>query len=207
MDEYNIKLPKMDRLIKVKSLKDFTNICTCRLPGINKFALVLDTGVETVLFFHFDTRRELLKAVLINANGKDEYLDKLFKLYPKLKAWLPSIPYGEPGDICSIRLMNGEEYYTDSLIWIRNPDYSYSLKVFKDSQPIHIDQIRFIHVEITEDTYTTIEMLSENGQEEDAKACALMLEIARTHTVNYLKRKLDKQLKQQNEGDIYNFNK
>ena len=189
MDEYSIELPEMDRPIKVKSLKDFTNICTCRLPGINKFALVLDTGVETVLFFHFDKRRELLKAVLINANDKDEYLDKLFKMYPNLKAWLPSIPYGEPGDICSIRLMNGEEYYTDSLSWIRNQDYSYSLKLFKDSELIHIDQIRFIHVEITEDTYTTIEMLSENGQEEDAKACALMLEIARTHTVNYLKRR------------------
>lgn len=204
MDEYNIELPEMDRPIKIKTLKDLTNICTCRLPGINKYALVLDTGVETVIYFHFEKRMELLKAALISAKDKDEYLDKLFKMYPNLKAWLPSIPYGEPGDICSIRLMNGEEYYTDSLIWIRNSDYTYSLKVFPDSELIHIDQIRFIHVEITEDTYTTIEMLADNGQEEDAKACTLMLEIAQIHTINYLKRRQEKELKQQNEGDIYN---
>ena len=128
-------------------------------------------------------------------------------MYPNLKAWLTSILYGEPGDICSIRLMNGEEYYTDSLTWIRNSDYTYSLKVFPNSKLIHFDQIRFIHVEITEDTNTTIEMLADIGQEADAKSCVLMLEIAQTHTINYLKRRQEKELKQQNEGDIYNFNK
>ena len=60
MDEYNIELPEMDRPIKIKTLKDLTNICTCRLPGINKYGLVLDTGVETVLYFHFEKRMELL---------------------------------------------------------------------------------------------------------------------------------------------------
>ena len=45
--------------------------------------------------------------------------------------------------------------------------YTYSLKVFLDSELIHIEQIRFFHVEITEDTYTTIEMLADDGQEED----------------------------------------
>ncbi len=144
----------------MKTLKDYTNIFTCRLPGINKYALVIDTGVETVLYFHFNTIRELLKAVFISAKEKDEYFDKLFKLYPNLKAWLPSIPYGEIGDLCSIRLMDGEEYYSDSIKWIRNEDCTYSLKVFEDSKPIHIIQIRFIHVEITEDTYLTIKLLN-----------------------------------------------
>lgn len=59
MDESIIELPKTDRPFKVKTLKDYTNIFTCRLPGINKYALVIDTGVETVLYFHFNTIREL----------------------------------------------------------------------------------------------------------------------------------------------------
>ena len=50
-------------------------------------------------------------------------------------------------------------------------------------------------------------MLADNGQEEDAKACVLMLEIAQIHTINYLKRRQEKELKQQNEGDIYSSNK
>ena len=208
MDEYNIELPEMTMPIKFKTLKDHTHICTCRLPGINKYALVLDTGVETVLYFHFERKREIIKALFINAQDKDEYLDKLFELYPNLKAWLPTIPYGEAGDLCNIRLMNGEEYYSDSIIWIRNNDYSYSLKIFKDENIIiPVEQIRFIHVEVTTDTYTTIEMLEECGQEEDAKACTLMLHMALIHTTNYLKRRQEKEIKQQNEGDIYTSKK
>lgn len=202
MNELDIELPTIDRPIKFKTLKDGTNICTCRLPKIKKFALVIDTRVETVLFFHFSKRIDLIKAVLINAKDINEYYDKLFYLYPKLKAWLPSIPYGEKDDIALIRLMNHQEYYSDSIKWIRNNDYSYSLQI-DENTIVHIDEIRFIHIEVTLDTYQTIELLNQEGDSLGVSACLNILEIARIHMINYQKRRLQKEIEQQNNNDIY----
>ena len=88
---------------------------------------------------------------------------------------------------------------------IHHNKYTYSLKVFEDLKSIHINQIRFIHVEITEDTYLTIKLLDELGEDEDAKSCISMLELARIHTINYLKRRQQKEQNKQNNNDIYNY--
>ena len=94
MDESLIDLPLMDRPIKVRTLEDKTVISTCRLPDLNKVCLVVDEGVDTVLFFHFDSRIDLWKAVFIKASTSEEYLDKLFKIL--ICSSSPTTSYNEP---------------------------------------------------------------------------------------------------------------
>lgn len=207
MNEDLIELPLMKYPLKVKTLNDMTIICTCKLPDAKKFCLVVDERVDTVLFFHFDTRRDLLKAVLIKADDCDEYLDKLFKLFPNLKAWLSSIPFGEPGDLIHVRLMDDREFFTKDIHWERDDfTYQFHFKIGRDyDEIIKIEDIRYLHVQYTDETFITIneikELFEETGSkraERDLKVMELVITMAEEHIKNFNKRQLVKQLKEQN---------
>lgn len=211
MDESLIDLPLMDRPIKVRALEDKTVISTCRLPDLNKVCLVVDEGVDTVLFFHFDSRINLWKAVFIKAPTSEEYLDKLFKMYPDLKGWIPLIPFGEKGDYINIRLMDGREFMTDNIIWRRRDDFSYVMKPYENfPEEIEVENIRYLHILYSQETFFTLEELKEDAKEYNSKAidrCVdgveMVFIMAKMHIDNYNKRQLEKQLKQQNENDTY----
>ena len=207
MNELDIELPLMKYPLKVKSLKDYTNICTCKLPELNKYCLVIDTRVDTVLFFHFESKIDLLKAVLIKAKDKDEYLDKLFIKFPLLKAWIPTIPFGEPGDVIHVRLMDNREFYTDDIHWeYDNSSLQFHFKLGNNyDEIIHIEDIRFLHVQYTQETFSTLDELITNYNatgspvsKDGVDNLTLVLEMAMVHLKNYHKRLLRKQIDEQN---------
>ena len=201
MNEELIELPLMKYPVKVKTLKDLTLICTCKLPEAKKYCLVVDELVDTVMFYHFDTRRDLLKACLIKADNCDEYLDKLFKLFPNLRAWLPSIPFGEPGDLIHVRLMDNREFFTEEICWEQDHNtYQFHFKLGNDyDEIIRIEDIRYLHVLYTEETFITIQDLIEDYEETGSKAAeegirglSLVLDMAKMHLENFNKRQLKK---------------
>ena len=49
MDESIIELPKMEYPVRVKTLKDYTNICTCKIKGEKKYCLVVDEMVDMIV--------------------------------------------------------------------------------------------------------------------------------------------------------------
>lgn len=208
MNEEMIELPLMKFPIKVKTLKDYTNICTCKLPEAKKFCLVIDSRVDTVMFYHFDTRKDLLKAVMIKADTVDAYLDELFELFPNLKVWLPSIPFGEPGDLIHVRLMDNREFYTQDIHWEHDQNtYQFHFKLGPDyDEIIKVDDIRFLHVLYTDETFMTLQDLIEDYEEtgnenlkEGISALTFVFAMAEVHIKNYNKRKLIKQLDEQDK--------
>ncbi len=211
MDESIIELPEMEYPVRVKTLKDHTNICTCKIKGEKKYCLVVDEMVDTVLFFHFEKKMDLLKAVLINADTSEEYYDKLFTIFPSLKAWLPSIPYGEIGDNIHIRLMDNREFMITNINWIHNNDFTYSLKINLANnyeEIINIEDIRFIHVLYSQETLATFDEFYETEEDgkitkEGTKAMAMVLLMANMHIENYKKRQLQKQIEQQNNSNTH----
>ena len=154
---------------------------------------------------------DLLKAVLINADTSEEYYDKLFTIFPSLKAWLPSIPYGEIGDNIHIRLMDNREFMITNINWIHNNDFTYSLKINLANnyeEIINIEDIRFIHVLYSQETLATFDEFYETEEDgkitkEGTKAMAMVLLMANMHIENYKKRQLQKQIEQQNNSNTH----
>lgn len=189
MNYQDIDYPELKYPLYIKKLRDGTVISITKSLTHNKWFLVIDEQIDSVLFLIIESKIALLKSLFISSNNGYDFKNKIIKKNPSIKGWFPTVSFSEPGDIFSIGLMNNEEIMTDNLRFITNNDFTKSIII--NEEEIKLEEVRYIQLICSNDFFEILDEMMENDPNSKFSSTKGMIKLS-ISIYEYLKKAKDR---------------